>query len=152
MKKLFGMLIMVFSITMLSCTGADCTNGIQDGDETDIDCGGTCPPCPIPAPIMTPLETSLLGKWQLYSSNNNGIIEYHSGNSCQVEFTSDPAGTEGYYRSYGSVGLYQCSYPSEWNWNISSSDLLQNYWQIDVTVDSLHLTSVDGTEILTYYH
>ena len=22
-----------------------CSNGIQDGDETDVDCGGSCPPC-----------------------------------------------------------------------------------------------------------
>jgi hypothetical protein len=24
---------------------ATCSNGIQDGDETDVDCGGSCPPC-----------------------------------------------------------------------------------------------------------
>jgi hypothetical protein len=26
---------------------ASCTNGVQDGDETDIDCGGSCGPCPV---------------------------------------------------------------------------------------------------------
>ena len=25
---------------------ADCTNGVQDGDESDVDCGGSCDPCP----------------------------------------------------------------------------------------------------------
>jgi len=29
---------------------ADCTNGIMDGNETGIDCGGFCPACP-PAPL-----------------------------------------------------------------------------------------------------
>ena len=30
---------------MISCNPTDCTNGIQDGNETGIDCGGNCPPC-----------------------------------------------------------------------------------------------------------
>jgi hypothetical protein len=27
------------------CTSATCTDGYQDGDETDVDCGGSCPRC-----------------------------------------------------------------------------------------------------------
>ena len=30
---------------MFSCNPTDCTNGVQDGNETGIDCGGNCPPC-----------------------------------------------------------------------------------------------------------
>lgn len=30
---------------MLELTTTTCNNGIQDGDETGIDCGGSCPPC-----------------------------------------------------------------------------------------------------------
>lgn len=26
-------------------TGVSCTNGVRDGSETDVDCGGTCPAC-----------------------------------------------------------------------------------------------------------
>ena len=29
----------------------DCNNGIQDGNETDIDCGGACAPCPTPCTV-----------------------------------------------------------------------------------------------------
>lgn len=31
-----------------------CANGIQDGDETDVDCGGSCGPCPSPPPTAAP--------------------------------------------------------------------------------------------------
>jgi hypothetical protein len=27
------------------CVPASCTDGVRNGDETDIDCGGSCPPC-----------------------------------------------------------------------------------------------------------
>ena len=31
---------------VLTPTGASCSNGVKDGDETDVDCGGaTCPVC-----------------------------------------------------------------------------------------------------------
>ena len=37
----------VTTIECLSCAAPTCTDGIQIGDETGIDCGGTiCPPCP----------------------------------------------------------------------------------------------------------
>jgi hypothetical protein len=26
--------------------GSSCSDGVQDGDETDVDCGGSCAPCP----------------------------------------------------------------------------------------------------------
>lgn len=29
----------------LDCVTSDCSDGIQNGDETGIDCGGSCPPC-----------------------------------------------------------------------------------------------------------
>ena len=32
----------------LLCEATDCNNGAMDGEETDVDCGGTvCPPCPL---------------------------------------------------------------------------------------------------------
>jgi len=31
-----------------------CTNGVQDGTETGIDCGGTCPPCVTPPTVNSP--------------------------------------------------------------------------------------------------
>jgi hypothetical protein len=29
------------------CLPATCTNGVKDGDETDVDCGGICKQCPV---------------------------------------------------------------------------------------------------------
>ncbi|MFH1291905.1 MAG: IPT/TIG domain-containing protein [bacterium] len=37
---------------------AHCTNGIQDGDETDKDCGGSCPACKIVKPPVYPSSNS----------------------------------------------------------------------------------------------
>jgi len=44
MKKLWKILPILL-IILSSCNPVDCTNGIQDGDETGIDCGGSCPNC-----------------------------------------------------------------------------------------------------------
>jgi hypothetical protein len=38
----------------------NCTNGIQDGTETGIDCGGTCSPCP-PFTVAAPTPTQVAG-------------------------------------------------------------------------------------------
>ncbi len=36
----------VLALILLACNGnSDCTNGIQDGNETGVDCGGNCPSC-----------------------------------------------------------------------------------------------------------
>jgi hypothetical protein len=32
--------------TLSMCIPTSCANGVRDGDETGVDCGGTCPPCP----------------------------------------------------------------------------------------------------------
>jgi len=31
-----------------TCVSTTCTNGVKDGTETDVDCGGNCPPCDDP--------------------------------------------------------------------------------------------------------
>lgn len=55
MKKLLTSSLMIFALSFVfvSCdddtsrTGnAACFNGVQDGDETGVDCGGSCLPCP----------------------------------------------------------------------------------------------------------
>ena len=37
----------------MTCSAAACDDGVQNGDETDQDCGGSCPPCPNGADCMT---------------------------------------------------------------------------------------------------
>src|SRR3569832_642419 len=52
MKILYSFLIVWFiSFTFISCSkksesGATCSDGIKNGDETGVDCGGSCVPCP----------------------------------------------------------------------------------------------------------
>ena len=45
---------------IITGTVATCTDGIQNGDETGVDCGGSCPnACVIPAPLVSaPLSTT----------------------------------------------------------------------------------------------
>lgn len=50
---LSGLMLLTFAIGMTSCSDDNCTqgnaacfNGVQDGDETAVDCGGSCTPCP----------------------------------------------------------------------------------------------------------
>lgn len=42
MKNLILLTVVSF---MFACNSTDCTNGVQDGTETGIDCGGDCPVC-----------------------------------------------------------------------------------------------------------
>jgi hypothetical protein len=58
MKKLVGLftVIMVLSLAQTGCkkeeevapnpsSSTSCTDGVMNGDETGIDCGGSCDPC-----------------------------------------------------------------------------------------------------------
>jgi hypothetical protein len=42
MKNLILLTVVSF---MFACNSTDCTNGVQDGTETGVDCGGDCPVC-----------------------------------------------------------------------------------------------------------
>jgi hypothetical protein len=39
-----------------ACTAASCRDGVNDGDETGVDCGGSCPPCDDGAPCKGPAD------------------------------------------------------------------------------------------------
>jgi hypothetical protein len=44
---------------MCTAAGPTCVDGIQNGNETGIDCGGSCTPCPTSVLCETPLPTTL---------------------------------------------------------------------------------------------
>jgi hypothetical protein len=47
--------------------GSHCSNGVQDGDETGIDCGGSCAPCtPEIGPGVERPQADLLGRRDVY--------------------------------------------------------------------------------------
>ncbi|MBF2708043.1 carbohydrate binding domain-containing protein [Flavobacterium soyangense] len=45
--------VYIDDVTLVSTTITTCNNGIKDGDETGVDCGGSCAPCP-PPPATPP--------------------------------------------------------------------------------------------------
>ena len=60
---------------------ATCTDGIQNGDETGIDCGGTnCDPC----------EVGVMGKWQSSGTNVAPLlVNLFATDSIYAEFNTD---------------------------------------------------------------
>ncbi len=57
-------LIIFFSsiILIASCQNSDCGNGVQDGNETGIDCGGNCTPC---GPLSGKIDKILYDSYDL---------------------------------------------------------------------------------------
>lgn len=90
--KNFKFLLMLVALTgaMVTWQGCDddgdnepeptCTDGIQNGDETGIDCGGTCDPC----------EVGIQGEWQSSGAN---VHRCWSTSLAQTAFTRSSAPT-----------------------------------------------------------
>jgi hypothetical protein len=49
-----------------------CSNGVQDGDETGVDCGGSCGPCPPSITAPTPPARSAEDVFSVYSNAYTG--------------------------------------------------------------------------------
>lgn len=157
MKTLKLLLIMV-SITMLSCQNSDCSNGIQDGNETGIDCGGDCVACQ-PQSIASSTEQQLAGTWYFdkkilgyeYAGDTIYDTTYYTGIACQCQLTLDPAEPSDQYWAYGSFG--ECTYGSAVGWWVNdNTGLLNDIYTIDLlTSDSLITTSTTGWGTWYYY-
>lgn len=61
-----------------------CSNCSKDGDETDIDCGGSCQPCGMADDMTISSETDFYGKSNLNARFNLTV----NGNSDQINFKS----------------------------------------------------------------
>jgi len=71
-----------------------CTDGIQNGEETDVDCGGTCDACPTPEPTREYYMKGYVdGKYKLLQEgSNNRIFTGSAGASgCTASFGTDLA-------------------------------------------------------------
>lgn len=65
--------VYIDDVTLTLSTTSTCNNGVQDGDETGIDCGGSCSPCVIPpTPPTTAAPTPP-------NRNASDVISLYSG-------------------------------------------------------------------------
>ena len=106
-------LLMLFALTgaMVTWQGCDddddnepkatCTDGIQNGDETGIDCGGICDPC----------EVGIQGHWQ--SSGTNVallLVNLFGTDSIYAEFRTDLTYTVEQYDTSGAMLMLEGTY------------------------------------------
>lgn len=101
MKKLILSILTVSALVLSSCSDSDpdifvdtCNDGIKNGDETAIDCGGTCLPC------SETLDVSgLLTANATWSKNNiyllNGKVVVSAGVTLTIEAGTIIKGKEG---------------------------------------------------------
>jgi len=83
----FLAIIFLCLLTIVGCKDDDpaqpsanetCTDGIQNQDETDVDCGGVCDPCFVPEPEITGeyfMKFKIDGVWDSYQTNSIGTCQ-----------------------------------------------------------------------------
>lgn len=105
----------VYSFTA-QCSLPSCTDGVQNGSETGIDCGGTCAPCPLcPAGLTDVLNEdfnscALPPGWVLSHTNTNGGVDGigmcgDGTNFFAFDCTSYPTGGPGNSSFFGCVAV-----------------------------------------------
>lgn len=80
-KLIFSTLLIVLStMTITSCKHEvidGCTDGIMNGPETEIDCGGTCAACPPAGTVTATLEGYPFNGAQISASQGNNQYGLH---------------------------------------------------------------------------
>ncbi|HQZ24476.1 MAG TPA: carbohydrate binding domain-containing protein [Flavobacterium sp.] len=75
--------VYIDDVTLTLTTTSTCNNGVLDGDETGIDCGGSCAPCVVPpTPPTTAAPTPP-------NRNASDVISLYSGSYTNVASTFD---------------------------------------------------------------
>ncbi|MGB1206805.1 MAG: M6 family metalloprotease domain-containing protein [Chitinophagales bacterium] len=109
-----------------ACATASCDDGIQNGDETGIDCGGSCAPCVCAStPISVPSITS--------------GVTLGNGNSCDLRTSEDIT--------------YEFSVPTDGAWTISTCNTADydTYLLVGTTCCSNDISeNDDGTNCANY--
>ena len=112
--RLMSMMALAFVLFIASCEKDDptpepqatCDDGIQNGDETGIDCGGSCSACEEPVTMATPdlnvgtIDMEEDGMGPDFSSDNEiteanpggtwGVFGFSEGNKIQLEIVDNP--------------------------------------------------------------
>jgi hypothetical protein len=105
-------------LTSNGCGSAapSCSDGIQNGNETGVDCGGSCQPCPSPSDCLSYctsqgnntsdeyIQSVSIGTYTNNSGNNGGYASFSTPTSYQVgqsyNFTLVPTWTGTVYPEY----------------------------------------------------
>lgn len=172
LKNLHLTIPVVLTYLLFSCSQPqNCNNGVQDGSETGIDCGGNCPPCPSnngggnnSNPPNTTLQ-DIQGLWYYNMSvhgqgatitDHKHFIQIYMGTNCLVDFTSNnPTPYTNNTTMYDMYGYFTgCSYPTQggWYYNTTNNTLNTSYL-VDIDNDTLHLdqTSADLKYVLNRF-
>ena len=143
------MLLLFF---IFSCNSSDCNNGIQDGNETGIDCGGDCMACPTMTP--TAIETQMSGDWYLYRTVHQSIwdtVYSPMSPDCKIHLSLNEV-SPGIYSAYGTIG--SCAYTEQFesSWYIDQSNRVNGTMNILLlTGDSLYLEQYSQEVEYHYY-
>ena len=165
MKNLLGLLII--STFLFSCgPQQNCSNGVQDGSETGVDCGGNCPPCAgnggggsggggggTSGNVLQDLQgmwyTNITVNRQTNSVFGGGIkntANLYLGTNCMVDFTMNnpfPGPSVTYYDMYGHYTPGTCNYPTAGVYNYNpNNNTLSNLVVENINSDTLHLNNL----------
>jgi len=162
MKRLLP--ILGLALLMFSCQQTDCTDGIQNGNETGIDCGGDCPPCsttPTGGGTSTTNNTfqALQGTWYHHAFKSVVVTSTIAGGTyaqgfvkrganCITEFTDTPYNVSlpDYYIYYGS--LFSCSYPQAGFYEYNSTTNAINSALIELIGSDTLIFNSSGSQFL----
>lgn len=163
MKNLIYSIIVIFSIT--NCTAPDCSNNVQDGNETGVDCGGDCSPCSSSNNNNTNtnnLPSDLLKTWT-YNSRNLETVNslgqvlsvsksINTNPNCNLEFTNNlyySTGGINYYYTNGMIGSCN-SGQSQYFYN--NNEISGTYGIDQLTSDSLVISTLSGNSRLVHQY
>lgn len=147
-----GVMLLLFGMLMCSCNSSDCSNGVQDGNETGIDCGGDCMACPTMTP--TTLETQMSGDWYLYRTVYQNVwdtVYSPMSPDCKIHLSLNEV-SPGIYSAYGTIG--SCAYTEQFesSWHIDQNNRVNGTMNILLlTADSLYLEQYSQEVEYHYY-
>jgi uncharacterized protein (TIGR02145 family) len=150
MKKLFFFLNI--SILLAGCNPVNCGNGVQDGDETGVDCGGGCPPCQTtPSNSVTDADgnvypTVIIGT-QEWMAENLKTTKYCNGDSIP-NVADDITFDTGAWVNYQNDIQYEEKYGKLYNWYAvnDSRNVCPCGWHVPTDAEWTTLTDYLGGE------
>ena len=132
-----AMTIYIDDIRGIVSAGDTCANGVQDGDETGVDCGGSCPNACDPEPSgAAPVPTT--GNATVYSIYNdtNGYttafnVQYPFGTATEIDLDATSAVNNAFKMNLNADGFGQGEGGPD---DVSSYDFVNfNYWFSNTT-------------------